>query len=143
MSNERHRILEMLASGEISAAAAEKLLDAIGGSGSAVTTIPGSTRAGKARDQVKHLCIVVESGKEGERVNVRVPLKLLRAGIISLSGLMSIHARQKVNERLRAKGIDVDLSKAAGTELDELIDSLAELEIDVVDGDEKVRIWCE
>jgi hypothetical protein len=80
--------------------------------------------------------VLVDSSK-GDKVNIRVPLSLVRAGI-KLKAVMPEHARQQLSE----KGID--LSNLGGLEGEELLQALRELNVDVdaADGD-KVRIFCE
>ena len=152
MSQERHRILQMLADGKLSVDEATQLLDAAGGpvGPSAAGAIPADTPAGGSR-QVKYLRITVDdpgdeaAGKGAERVNIRVPIKLLRAGI-KLGSLMPGDVGEKVGEALSAKGINLnlDVGKLAPDDLEELIGGLADLTIDVDGkGNEKVRIRCE
>ena len=49
----------------------------------------------------------------------------------------------KVNEALRENGIDLDVRRLDGDELDELISALSELEIDVENGEHKVKVFVE
>jgi len=86
--------------------------------------------------RVKYLRVVVDSS-DGDKVNIRVPLGLVRAGI-KLRAIMPEQAREK----LEAKG--VDLSALSGLDGEELIEALRELQIDVNSAQgEKVRIFCE
>ncbi len=74
---------------------------------------------------------------DGDKVNVRIPIALLRTGM-KLSTVIPPHAQEKLNE----KGID--LSGLSGLKGEELIDALRELNVDVVTADgDKVRIFCE
>ena len=85
---------------------------------------------------LKYLRVVVDS-KDGDKVNIRVPLGLLRTGI-DLSTIMPLVA----GEKLEASGIDLShLSTVSG---DELIEELRDLKVDVAstNGD-KVRVFCE
>ena len=50
---------------------------------------------------------------------------------------------EKVNEALRENGIDMDVRGLKGDALDDLISSLSELEIDVENGEHKVKIFME
>jgi len=49
----------------------------------------------------------------------------------------------KVNEHLKEKGINLDLSNITPDNLEELLKHLNELEVDVDSKEEKVRIFCE
>jgi hypothetical protein len=136
MKDERRRILEMLSSGKITVEEAERLLEAVS-SGAGDHTERG---AGKPR----YLHIVVEpdpANGGGERVNIRVPLKLIRAGL-KLASFIPKGARSQVHQALLEKGIDVDFSNVKPEDMDELVEQLKQLTVDV-EGKEKVRIFCE
>jgi class 3 adenylate cyclase len=81
------------------------------------------------------------SSKQG-RVNIRVPLKLLRAGV-KLSTVLPGHSKEKINAALREKGLDFDISSLEGEKLEELLSALSDMEIDVDEKDKTVRIFCE
>jgi hypothetical protein len=133
MNKERRQILDMLAQGKISSEDAERLLDKLGADETSDTTVPLATgRSSKP----KYLRVHVDSA-EGDKVNVRVPLALIRTGI-KLTAVLPNH----VTERLGKEG--VDLSKLSELEGDELYESLRELQVDVdsADGD-VVRVFCE
>ena len=49
----------------------------------------------------------------------------------------------KVNEALRENGIDMDVRRLRGNELDELISSLSDLEIDVENGEHNIKVFVE
>ena len=138
MNEERKRILEMLAGGKINADEAERLLSAL-----SKETETGSNITEKVWGH-KYLRVVVEPapGSAGtEKVNIRVPLKLIRAGL-KLAAFIPKDAQVKVNEALHEKGIDTDFSKIKPEDLEDLIAQLDDLTIDV-EGKEKIRIFCE
>lgn len=92
----------------------------------------------------KYLRILVEPGpgsEEKERVNVRVPLKLIRAGL-KLASFIPKHAQTKVNEALQEKGIDFDFKNVTSKDLEDLVTQLDDLTVEV-EGKETVRIYCE
>jgi hypothetical protein len=147
MTQERKQVLDMLAQGKITVQDAERLLDKLSAIGTSVpeseagrTAAVGpepSGEGGASRSgRPKYLRVLVDSSK-GDKVNIRVPLSLVRAGI-KLKAVMPEHARQQLSE----KGID--LSNLGGLEGEELLQALRELNVDVdaADGD-KVRIFCE
>ena len=133
VNTERKEVLDMLAEGKISAADAERLLsklaDSTDGALASATSDNGTKR-------VRFLRVVVDT-KDGDKVNVRVPLILLRTGI-KLSAMVPALAGNK----LKASG--VDLSQLSSLSGDELIDELRNLEVNVdsTDGD-VVRVFCE
>ena len=139
MSQERRRILSMLAEGKISVDEAERLLAAVGQAGEAEVA-PGATDAPRSRP--RYLRVTVDKGEGEERVNIRVPLQLLRAGL-KLSAVLPDEAKDKVGAALQDKGIDLDLRAARPEDIEELIEALSELTVDVDGRKEKVRIYCE
>jgi hypothetical protein len=142
MSEERRKILDMLAEGKITVDEADKLLAAVSDETGYKESKTDSTQADKLR--FKYLRIVVEPGSHSEkqeRVNIRVPAKLIRAGL-KWAAFMPKHARTKVHEALHEKGIDMDLNKMSIGDIEELVTHLNDLTIDV-EGEETVRIYCE
>lgn len=137
MGDERRKILDMLSKGKISVDEAERLLKAIGESDVA-------SGGSSSEKKPKYLHVRVEPGpesKDGERVNVRVPMNLIRAGL-KWAAFIPQHARGKVDEALKEQGIDVDLNKIKPEDLEELVIHLNDLQVEV-DGKEKVRVFCE
>jgi hypothetical protein len=140
MKEERRRILSMLGEGKISAQEADALLDAVAdASGRPMTDalVPPTKAA-------KYLRVLVEGqeGGQGNKVNVRVPLDLIRAGM-RLAALLPAVAYEPVNRALKEQGLDLDVSKVKPENLEELVAHLQELSVDVEGGGEKVRVFCE
>src|SRR5271155_443989 len=129
MSEERKKVLEMLAAGKITADEAEKLLDKLAGNASNATgsteTPPSSAAPVSAKP--KYLRIVVDQPGR-EQVNVRVPLSLVRSG----RGLLAIMPKH-VNERLAEYGINA--GSFATLNIDDLGQAMRELHVDVDRGD--------
>jgi hypothetical protein len=153
MNDHRRQILEMLSAGKITADEAERLITALERDSSA----PASDNASQSQtSKAKYLRVLVDSDSGGNpyhgpvKANVRVPLKLLRAGV-RLAGLIPPQAREHVNHAMRERGIPFDLSQIKPDNLQELVDHFNDLTIDVdVDnkggyGSEKVkvRVFCE
>ena len=146
MTQNRRQILDMLAEGKITVDEAERLLalvEAPAGGG------PGSTEAGETRKSPpRYLRVVVEPGPDGseeenrERVNVRIPMAMIRAGV-KLAALIPTHAMDRVNEKLQQRGMGVDLSSLKAEGLEQMLEAMAELEIDVQDGKQQVRVYLE
>ena len=145
MTDNTKRILEMVAEKKISVDEAQRLLDLVEPENMAgnATQDTGDT----SKRTPKYLRVVVEPtagstlDSGAERVNIRVPVALIRAGM-KLTSLIPSPAVEKANEALREKGIDMDLNKIKAADLEPLIDALTELEIDV-DGKEKVHVYME
>jgi hypothetical protein len=145
MSENRKQILDMLAAGKITADEAERLI-------AALERAPNGNAAEAAvarKPLPKYLRVVVEAednhgGDTMTKVNIRVPFQLLRAGV-KLANFMPPKARMQVNEALREKGIDFDVSQIKPENLDELIEQLQDMVIDI-DQDKrraKVKVFCE
>ena len=137
MGEETKKILEMLHDGKIGVEEAEKLLAAVSSTGaSAGEPSPGTGSKKYLRVQVEP-----EQGTGGDRVNVRVPMKLIRAGL-KLAAFLPRDAQSQVNDALKEKGMDLDLSKLTPQDLEELVANLDDLTVDV-EGKQKVRIYSE
>jgi hypothetical protein len=143
MSEDRRKILDMLAERRITADDAERLLAALDRQPSA-----GPARGEEARAPLKYLRVVVDDldddTHQANKVNIRVPLQLLRAGV-KLQGLLPPEARARVNMALAEKGIGFDLNQIKAENVEELIEAFGDLmvDIDADGGRSKVKIFCE
>ena len=137
MNEERKKVLEMLAEGKISADEAERLLETL--ESQATDKSPQTALTKTLNNLPKYLFVKVDS-VDGDKVNIRVPLKLIKAGI-KLQALLPQDAQVKVNAKLNEKGINLDDFKAENFK--DILDALSEFEMNVDDkkGD-KVRIYC-
>ena len=150
MNEHRRQILQMLSEGKISADEAERLIAAMDAPPSFSTfSDAGSSGAGKPRP--KYLRVVVDSEDDGghdgpTKVNVRVPMQLLRAGV-RLAGLIPAPALRRANDAMQEQGIPIDLTQIKPENLEELVDHLNDLTVDVDQKDAgtkvKVRVFCE
>jgi hypothetical protein len=144
MSDNKRRILEMLAENKISVDEATRLLSLV--EPPATPTDGPSVRTRSSNGDAKYLRVQVQprgdSNGEVEHVNIRVPMGLIRSGI-KLTALIPSKASDQVNDALRAKGIDMDIRDFKTEDLETLVDALNELEVDVESGKEKVRIYVE
>jgi len=137
MNEERKKVLEMLSDGKISADEAERLLDAL--ESKATDTSPQAALT-KTLDNLPQYLFVKVDSVDGDKVNIRVPLKLVKAGI-KLKALLPQDAQDKINAKLNEKGINLDDFKAENFK--DILDALTEFEMNV-DGKkgDKVRIYC-
>jgi hypothetical protein len=144
MSENRKQILEMLAAGKITADEAERLI-------AALERAPNGNAAGAEpaprKPLPKYLRVAMEvdderGGDTMKKVNIRVPFQLLRAGV-KLANFMPPEARMQVNEALREKGIDFDVSQIKPENLDDLIEQLQDVVVDMDSGRAKVKVFCE
>jgi len=144
MNDNRREILEMLSTGKITAEEAERLIAALEKGTTSGSTAAGSESGPKAPR--KYLLVVVESDEDGRRgpvkVNVRVPMQLLRAGV-KLASLIPAQARDQVNDAMHVRGMVIDLNQIKPENLEEVLEQLNELTVDVGQKNNKVRIFCE
>jgi hypothetical protein len=151
MNEHRRQILQMLEARKITADEAERLIRALDGRDAAPAPSAG---ASNSTIKPKYLRVLVDAA-DGDphqgpvKVNIRVPMQLLRAGV-RLAGLIPPQAREHVNEALREKGIPFDINQIKPDNLEELVDQLSDLTVDVdVNGNGngndkvKVRVFCE
>jgi hypothetical protein len=140
MNEDRKRILGMLAEGKITADEAERLLDAMGS-----RNAPAPYVADGSNNRPKYFRVEVDAndGMDGPtKVNVRVPMQLLRAGV-RLGSLIPPRAREEVNAALAREGIPFDINTIKPENLEELVEHLAGVTVDVDNKDAKVRVYCE
>lgn len=138
MAEDRTQILEMLAQGKVTAAEAEALLDAL----SPVTRVDASAETTAATPKYLHVLVEGETDGKPNRVNVRVPIELIRAGM-RLAALLPTVAHEPVNRALQESGIAIDISKLSTEDLTAWVSQLHEVQMEVDTGTDKVRIYCD
>ena len=142
MTENRRKTLDMLSEGKISVEEAESLLGLLEQPASVATSGRGTGEGRKSPP--KYLRVVAEEDGESasEGVNVRVPMALIRSGV-KLAALIPGDATNLMNEKLRENGIDIDVGNLKSEDLDQLVDALADMEVDVQDGNGHVRVFVE
>ena len=147
MTESKKKILEMLAENKISADEAYRLLNAVESGGSGKESTGKANTGDKGKAKYLRVTVLPDPDKENagsvDRVNVRVPMSLIRAGI-KLTSLIPNEARDKVNWALLEKGINFDARNFKPDDIEELIEALGELEVDVLTNKgEKVKVFVE
>ena len=138
MVENKKRILEMVAERKITVDEAIRLLELV--------DKPETSSATKKTP--RYLRIVINPSTEGraeadvERVNIRVPLALIRAGV-KLTSLVPTDVADKVDTALREKGIDFNLRNLKEEDIEQLVEALSDLEVDIEAGRGKVNIYTE
>jgi hypothetical protein len=137
MENKK-RILEMVAEKKITVDEAVRLLELV--------DEPAESQSVKKTP--KYLRVTIRPSAEGradadyERVNVRVPLALVRAGV-KLTSLIPNEAADKVDCALKEKGINFNLKNLKEEDIEQLINALSDLEVDIEGGKGKVNVFTE
>jgi len=142
MNEDRKRILSLLAEGRITADEAERLISALERRAPTMDTAPHGA-VGGARP--KYLRVEVDAdGRHGgpAKVNVRVPMNFLRAGV-RLGALIPPAARDQVNAALAEKGVDFDINNLRPENLEALVEHLSDVSVDLHHDKGTVRVYCE
>ena len=144
MNDDRRSILNMLAEGKITADEAERLLSALDRAPAPSAVLDAGYPAN--RTKAKYLRVQVDTDEAGDggptKVNIRVPMQLLRAGV-RLSSIIPPKARDEVNAAMQKEGIPFDINQIKPENLEELVEHLSDLTVDVDQEKTKVRIFCE
>ena len=139
MNDDRRSVLQMLADGKITPDEAERLLSALDRNGGPQPAAGGHNKPPK---YLRVAVDAVDSSEGPTKVNIRVPMALLRAGV-RLTSLIPPSARDQVNAELAKNGVPFDIGQLKPENLDELINHLNELTVDVDSAEAKVRVYCE
>jgi hypothetical protein len=147
MNEHRRQILQMLSEGKISADEAERLIAAV--ERESANGASGNGAESSAKPRAKYLRVQIDSdgdfhGEGPTKVNLRVPMQLLRAGV-RLAGLIPASALHHANDAMRKEGIPIDLTQIRPENLEEIVNQLNDLTVDVDQerGKVKVRVFCE
>jgi hypothetical protein len=148
MGESQKKILQMLAEGKINVDEAERLMKLIDVDNESSERAAGTKRGGS---MPRYMRVVVEpkpgadrngSDSKKERVNVRVPFNLIRAGM-KLVSLIPSEAADEVDKAFKEKGFSFDVRKLKEDDLEQLVTALQESEIDVETDSETVKVYAE
>jgi len=146
MSEDRSRILTMLAEGKITAEEAERLLDALDARGGAASPAAPGEPAIKGDpapllEALPKFLYVKVNAENGDTVDVKIPLALVRSGL-KLTSLIPPQAMDQINTSMSEHGMSIDFSNLKPEDIDELVEALREMEVNVdsANGD-KVRVY--
>ena len=152
MGDETRRVLDLVAQGKITVDEADQLLAAIG-EPAPVSESAAAPPVDGDRPAPRWVRINVHTpAREGHRekdVNIRVPVSVMKGGM-RLGALIATFAGEKAARRMRARGVDLDLSKINGDfsklngpDFDQFLKSLDDVNIEIDDGKSQVRINAE
>ena len=142
MNEERLRILKMVEEKKITAEEAAKLLFAMEDAPSAPkksapASAPLEDEPPGITGKKKFLHVKILSGK-GDNIDVRVPIKLIRAGMAFSSMVPGL------DKSLKDSGVNFDLNSLRGKTADEIVEALEELcvKVNSHNGD-TITVTCE
>lgn len=156
MSEAKKRILEMLAQNKISADEAYRLINVLDGDNAGRDNAGHDNRghnepvmeAPRPKASGKYLRVTIVPNPNAEdqhadRVNVKVPMALVRAGI-KMKSLIPPEAKVKINDAFHEKGINFDIDSIKNEDIEELLAALGDMQIDI-EGQhgEKVKVYVE
>lgn len=133
MRSERFRLLSLLVSGKITVKEADELLNTIDTNGCQQIT---------NKKNVCFFCVQISNSKKDD-IDIKVPLNLVRAGM-KLKSLIPAQAVDKLTEFMKLQGINFEITGKRQGNTEELIQSLAEMQVDVKsqNGD-TVKVYCQ
>jgi hypothetical protein len=143
MNTDRRAVLQMLADGKINTEEADRLLSALDRNEAPAANDVRPPSGSNNPPKYLRVSVDADDDESGHtKVNVRVPMALLRAGV-RLTSLIPPQARDQVNAELAKNGVPFDIGAIKPENLEELITHLNDLTVDVDSGDAKVRVYCE
>jgi hypothetical protein len=143
MGESQKKILQMLVEGKITVEEATRLLSLIG----ADTDREPLDTIRQAKSNAKYLYVKVEpkegrESKENARVNVRVPVNLIRAGL-KLTSLIPRQAADDINRELRDKGIGFDVRNLKNEDIEQLVEALRDSEIMIDSTEAEIKVYAQ
>lgn len=146
MSDDRRRVLDLLAQGKITVDEADQLLRALGATPAAEPPAASASASGDASKKPRYIRIAVHKPANGrdaaEDINIRVPVPMIKGGM-RLGALLPGFIGDRIASRLRERGVDFDLTKLDPAAIQAMFQELSEGGIDVESGKAQVRITCE
>lgn len=147
MSEDRKRILGMLAEGKITADEADMLLDSLGTAAGQTPAAPQASASedwptGPSKSGTPRFLYVKVDSTNKDKVDVKVPLALLRTGL-KLTSLIPPQAMEQINSSMSEAGMSFDLNNLKPEDIESIIESLREMEVNVnsAEGD-RIRVFC-
>ncbi len=150
MSENQKRVLQMLADGKINVAEAQRLLSLVEEKDDGEKESGRTLRNSGALPRYIHIIVEPKAGvphRENGRhhhgkVNIRVPLSLIRAGI-KFASLMPSDTAEHVDRAFKEKGLSFDVKKLKQEDIQDMIAALENSEINIDNERETVKIYSE
>jgi hypothetical protein len=140
----RRQVLAMLAAGQVTTEEADRLITALESLDRPQTALEVTK---PVRNPPRYLRVQVDMHEASDapvKIDVRVPLQVLRAGV-RLASLIPPEAQAQVNRALRERGLSFDLTQVRPDNVDQLIDQLSDLSVavDQRHNELKIKLSCE
>lgn len=140
MNQERLKVLNMIAEGKITAEEGGKLLEALDKKEEKKIE-PVEVKKEKGNINYLFVDINPKSDSSSEKVHVKVPLALVRAGV-NIASMLPADVQDTVNNAMDEKGMKFDLSSIKPENIEELIQALEEMEVNIDSDEHTVRVYC-
>jgi len=140
MNEEKLKVLNMIAEGKISAEEGGKLLEALDKNNEKKAEL---FEEKKEKGNINYLFVDIHptTDENKEKVHVKVPLALVRAGV-NIASMLPTDVQDKVNDAMDEKGMKFDLSSIKPENIEELIQALEEMEVNIDSDEHTVRVYC-
>ncbi|MFA5706882.1 MAG: hypothetical protein WDA41_11045 [Candidatus Neomarinimicrobiota bacterium] len=140
MNEERMKVLNMIAEGKISAEEGGKLLEALDKKSDKA---PEAVTVKNEKPGINYLYVDINPKTDAntEKVHVKVPLALVRAGV-NIASMLPADVQDKVNSAIGEKGMKFNLSNLKPENIEELIRALEEMEVNIDSDEHTVRVYC-
>lgn len=150
MSENQKKILQMLADGKINIEEAQRLLPLVDTTGDRE---PAADKTGRSSRPLPRYIRVTVEPKEGAtpgsskherhgRVNIRVPLNLIRAGM-KFATLIPPETADHMDRAFKKKGLNFDIKHLKEEDIQQIVSALEDSVIDVDNEEETIRIYAE
>lgn len=147
MSEQRKKILDMLADGKITSDEADRLLDAVENVSKTESEQKENNLNFEMPENLKarFLCVKVKKESDGfhknKNVDIKIPLVLLKAGV-KLGSIIPGNVKHKVSGDLGKHGINFDFNNLDSSNLNEFIEAITHNPIKIETEEETVKIFC-
>lgn len=136
MSEERMRILRLLSEGKLTPDEAEKLLYAM-----EKQVVQPEAKPSDGKGKYLYVQVEPKEGKSSERVSVKVPFALIKAGL-NISKLIPMEAQDKIQESMHGNGFTFDFSSLDTQNMEEILEALELMSVDVDSDESTVKVYC-
>jgi hypothetical protein len=150
MSENQKKILQMLSDGKLNVDEAQRLLALVNSEGDRAQVAKNTSQ--KIKSNARYMHVIVDPKPDAPprnnkhdfhgKVNVRVPLGLIRAGM-KLATLIPSEAAEHVDKAFKEKGFSFNIKRLKEEDLEELITALQESEVNIDTEYEVIRVNAE